>query len=108
MVWFALFACTVFGIYFWREYRVQQQDLQSASSPHRTGERYIGQVLTLTDGLRDGRPGRPGRHASARHGRGRGGADRRPPAGLSAPETGHAGRPKRPAGAPRVPDRSRA
>ena len=54
MFWFALFACTVFGIYFWREYRVQQQDLQSASSPHRAGERYIGQVLTLNDGLRDG------------------------------------------------------
>ena len=41
MVWFVLFACTVFGLYFWREYRVQQQDLQSASSPLRTGERYI-------------------------------------------------------------------
>jgi hypothetical protein len=55
MVWFVLFASTVFGLYFWREYRVQQQDLQSAGSPHRTGERYIGQVLTLTDGLREGR-----------------------------------------------------
>jgi inner membrane protein len=55
MVWFVLFACTVFGLYFWREYRVQQQDLQSASSPLRTGERYIGQVLTLTDGLSEGR-----------------------------------------------------
>ncbi len=54
MVWFVLFAGSVFGLYFWREYRVQQQDLQSASSPLRTGERYIGQVLTLTDGLRDG------------------------------------------------------
>lgn len=54
MVWFVLFACTVFGLYFWREYRVQRQDLESASSPQRTGERYIGRVLTLTDGLRDG------------------------------------------------------
>ena len=54
MVWFVLFAGTVFGLYFWREHRIQQQDLQSASSPHRTGERYIGQVLTLADGLRDG------------------------------------------------------
>jgi membrane protein implicated in regulation of membrane protease activity len=54
MVWFVLFAGSVFGLYFWREYRVQQQDLQSASSPLRAGERYIGQVLTLTDGLRDG------------------------------------------------------
>jgi len=54
MVWFVLFAGSVFGLYFWREYRVQQQDLQSASSPLRAGERYIGQVLTLSDGLRDG------------------------------------------------------
>jgi len=41
MVWFVLFACTVFGLWFWREYRVQQQDQQSAHSPLRTGERYI-------------------------------------------------------------------
>jgi inner membrane protein len=54
MTWFVVFACTVFGLYFWREYRVQQQDLQSASSPLRSGERYIGQVLTLPDGMRDG------------------------------------------------------
>jgi hypothetical protein len=31
MFWFALFAATVFGLYFWREHRIQQQDLQSAS-----------------------------------------------------------------------------
>jgi len=54
MSWFVIFACTAFGLWAWREHRIQQQDLQSASSPHRTGERYIGQVLTLTDGLRDG------------------------------------------------------
>lgn len=54
MTWFVVFACSVFGLYFWREYRVQQQDLQSASSPLRSGERYIGQVLTLPDGMRDG------------------------------------------------------
>jgi membrane protein implicated in regulation of membrane protease activity len=54
MLWFALFAATVFGLYFWREYRIQQQDLQSATAPHRIGERYIGQVLTLQDGIRDG------------------------------------------------------
>lgn len=52
--WFAVFACTVFGLYFWREHRVQQQDVQSASSPQRSGERYIGQVLTLPDGMRNG------------------------------------------------------
>jgi hypothetical protein len=54
MVWFLLFAGSVFGLYFWREYRVQQQDQQRASSPLRMGERYIGQVIVLTDGLRDG------------------------------------------------------
>lgn len=54
MFWFVLFAATVLGLYFWREYRVQQMDLQSASSPQRAGERYIGQVLVLADGLRDG------------------------------------------------------
>ncbi|MDQ1242505.1 MAG: inner membrane protein [Pseudomonadota bacterium] len=54
MSWFVIFACSVFGLYFWRERRVQQQDMQSSTSPLRTGERYIGQVLTLSEGLRDG------------------------------------------------------
>ncbi|MFO1393937.1 MAG: NfeD family protein [Steroidobacteraceae bacterium] len=54
MVWFALFAATIFGLYFWREYRIQQRDLESASAPHRVGQRYIGQVLTLSDGIRAG------------------------------------------------------
>jgi membrane protein implicated in regulation of membrane protease activity len=51
MAWFLLFAATVLGLYFWREFRVQQQDMRSPSAPHRAGERYIGQVLTLTEGL---------------------------------------------------------
>ena len=54
MVWFALFAATVFGLYFWREYRIQRQELRSASAPHRVGERYIGQILTLTEGIQEG------------------------------------------------------
>ena len=54
MLWFALFAATVFGLYFWREYRIQQRDLESSHAPHRVGERYIGQVLTLTDRIDDG------------------------------------------------------
>jgi len=54
MFWFALFAVTVLGLYFWREYSIQQRDLESASAPHRVGERYIGSVLTLTDGIREG------------------------------------------------------
>jgi inner membrane protein len=54
MTWFVLFAGIVFGLYFWREYRVQQRDLQSASAPHRTGERYIGQVVKVPRGIADG------------------------------------------------------
>jgi len=54
MYWFALFAATVFGLYFWREYRIQRQELQSPTAPHRVGERYIGQVLTLSDAIREG------------------------------------------------------
>lgn len=54
MVWFVAFAITVFGLYFWREYRVQQRDQQSASAPHRVGERYIGQVVTVPQGISDG------------------------------------------------------
>ncbi len=54
MAWFVVFALLVFGIYFWREYRVQQRELESPTAPHRIGERYIGQVLTVPDGIRDG------------------------------------------------------
>ena len=54
MGWFLIFAATAFGLWFWREYRVQRQDQQSASAPHRGGQRYIGQVLTLTESINDG------------------------------------------------------
>jgi len=54
MFWFALFAATVFALYFWREHRIQQRDLQSSTAPHRVGERYIGQVLTLASGIHEG------------------------------------------------------
>ena len=54
MTWFVVFAITVFGLWFWREYRIQQRDLDSASSPHRAGERYIGQVLDLPKGMTNG------------------------------------------------------
>ena len=33
MTWFLVFAGTVFGLYFWHHYRVQQRDLESASAP---------------------------------------------------------------------------
>jgi len=54
MGWFLIFAASAFGLWFWREYRVQQRELQSASAPHRAGQRYIGQVLTLTESINDG------------------------------------------------------
>jgi hypothetical protein len=54
MSWFVIFAVTVFSLYFWREYRVREQDRQSATSPLRAGERYIGQVITLSEAMRDG------------------------------------------------------
>ena len=54
MGWFLLFAATVFGAWFWRQYRLQQRELQSATAPHRAGQRYIGQVLTLTESINDG------------------------------------------------------
>jgi hypothetical protein len=54
MYWFALFAVTVFGLYFWREHRIQRRERHSPTAPHRVGERYIGQVLTLTDAIREG------------------------------------------------------
>ena len=54
MGWFLIFAASAFGLWFWREYRVQQREMQSASVPHRAGQRYIGQVLTLTESINDG------------------------------------------------------
>jgi membrane protein implicated in regulation of membrane protease activity len=54
MAWFVVFAVTVFALWFWREYRVQQRHLESASAPHRTGERYIGQVVTVPQGIENG------------------------------------------------------
>ena len=54
MTWFIVFALSVFALWFWREYRVQQRDLESASSPQRTGERYIGRVVTVPGGIENG------------------------------------------------------
>ena len=54
MVWFVVFAVTVFGLYFWREHRIQQREIESPSSPLRSGERFIGQVVTLEHAIRGG------------------------------------------------------
>ena len=56
MTWFVVFAVTVFGLWFWREYRVQQRHAESASAPHRMGERYIGQIITVPQGIERSRP----------------------------------------------------
>ena len=53
MAWFAVFALTVFALWFWRDYRVQQRH-EGASAPHRAGERFIGQVVTVTKGIENG------------------------------------------------------
>lgn len=54
MTWFVVFAASAFALWFWREYRVQRADMESPLAPHRGGERYIGQVVTLPDGIEDG------------------------------------------------------
>lgn len=54
MAWFLVFAITVFALWFWRDYRVQQRELESATAPHRTGERYIGQIVTVPRGIENG------------------------------------------------------
>ena len=54
MAWFVVFAVSVFAAWFWREHRVQQRHKESASAPHRTGERYIGHVITVAGGIENG------------------------------------------------------
>ena len=54
MAWFLVFAVSAFALWFWREYRVQQRDLESSSAPHRMGERYIGHVVTVPQGIANG------------------------------------------------------
>ena len=54
MTWFVVFALSAFGLWYWRHYAVQQRDLESASSPQRKGERFIGQVVTVPKGIEHG------------------------------------------------------
>ena len=54
MTWFVVFALSAFGLWSWRHYAVQQRDLESASSPQRKGERFIGQVVTVPKGIENG------------------------------------------------------
>jgi membrane protein implicated in regulation of membrane protease activity len=54
MSWFVLFAASVFGLYFWRQYRERQMELNSPLADHRLGLRYIGEIVTLEQGLPGG------------------------------------------------------
>jgi inner membrane protein len=54
MIWFILFAATVFGIYFWLQHRQRQQELASPTAAHRSGHSHIGHVLVLEKGLQNG------------------------------------------------------
>jgi membrane protein implicated in regulation of membrane protease activity len=54
MIWFLIFAATVFSLYFWRQYRQQQRELNSPLATHRSGHSHIGQVVVLDQGLRNG------------------------------------------------------
>ncbi len=54
MTWFVVFALSAFGLWYWREYSVQQRDLDSASSPDRMGERFIGHIVTVPKGIANG------------------------------------------------------
>lgn len=54
MTWFAIFACIVFGLYFWRQYRARQIELASPLADHRLGVRHIGQTMTLDSPIRNG------------------------------------------------------
>ncbi len=47
MIWFILFASTVFGWYFWRQYRERQRERNSPLASHRQGHHHIGEVAVL-------------------------------------------------------------
>jgi membrane protein implicated in regulation of membrane protease activity len=54
MIWFLVFAATVFALYFWRQYRQAQRELNSPLATHRSGHSHIGQVVVLDQGLSNG------------------------------------------------------
>ncbi|HEX7013190.1 MAG TPA: NfeD family protein [Steroidobacteraceae bacterium] len=54
MTWFVIFACTVFGLYFWRQYQLKRRELNSPLASHRQGHSHIGQIIVLEEGLPNG------------------------------------------------------
>ncbi len=54
MIWFLCFASTVFGLYFWIQYRSRQRELARPTAEHRLGVRHIGQAFTLQNPIQNG------------------------------------------------------
>lgn len=54
MTWFLIFAAVVFALYFWRQYRARQRELNSPLASHRSGHSHIGVVVVLEQGLENG------------------------------------------------------
>lgn len=54
MTWFVIFACAVFSLYFWRQYRQRERERNSPLASHRSGHSHIGQVIVLEQGLENG------------------------------------------------------
>jgi membrane protein implicated in regulation of membrane protease activity len=54
MIWFLIFAATVFSTYFWRQHVERQKELNSPLASHRSGHSHIGQVIVLAKGLHNG------------------------------------------------------
>ncbi len=54
MVWFLLFAASVFALYFWFQYQARQREENSPLASHRVGHSHIGVVVVLEQGLQNG------------------------------------------------------
>lgn len=54
MTWFAIFAASVFALYFWRQHRSRERELNSPLAGHRSGHAHIGQVIVLEQGIQNG------------------------------------------------------
>lgn len=54
MIWFSSFAFTVFGVYFWLQYRSRQRELDRPTAQHRFGLRHIGDATTLSAPIQNG------------------------------------------------------
>ena len=54
MTWFVIFAATVFAVYFWRQHRAREREMNSPLASHRSGHSPIGQVVVLEQGIQNG------------------------------------------------------